>query len=239
MFCAVYSKDPHRHKLIFDHYENLCRQSVSFACVYIFECKDTPPPRFPAPWVLTSEPLSIYEAWNFGILYANTEFVMNLNLDDRLHTNAIELLQVHLDREKADLVGGDWEIKYTQEDTDRVSTCKPLTDVPFLPTWPPGSGTFTRLGSGSGERGTLGPATLWRRSLHKDVPRYPQRLQDGTVIRSIGDALWWMVIRDHLKKRLTRLPLIIGNYHSHPSEQAEFRYEAEWAFVKKSGLLSI
>jgi hypothetical protein len=61
---------------------------------------------------------------------------------------------------------------------------------------------------------------------HLQVPRYPYRFADGTLIRVIADALWWDLIRNHLGKRLLRLPLVIGHYRTWPGEQAEFRYSA-------------
>lgn len=239
VFCAVYHKDPLRSTLIFDHLQNLRQQTVPVNCVYVFENGDVPPSNFPAPWLTFSSPLSIYEAWNLGITASHTDFLMNLNLDDRLHPDAIERLQKFIEQEQADLVGGDWQIKYSQADTDIVSACSPVSSLPFLPSWPPLLGSHTRLGSGTGERGTFGPATLWRRELHRHCPRYPERLADGTVIRSIGDALWWMILRDKLNKKMLRLPMIIGNYHSHPAEQAEFRYEAEWNAVRRSAVLLV
>jgi hypothetical protein len=47
-------------------------------------------------------------------------------------------------------------------------------------------------------------------------------MMDGTVIRSAGDTIWWVLLEKSFKKKMTRLPLVIGNYYSHPSEQAEF-----------------
>jgi len=34
------------------------------------------------------------------------------------------------------------------------------------------------------------------------------------------------LIRNHMKKRLIRLPFVIGHYRTWPDEQAEFRYSA-------------
>ena len=86
-----------------------------------------------------------------------------------------------------------------------------------------GPGIRTRLGSGTGEQGTYGPATMWRLDAHIGAPRYPWRFPEGTVIRSAADAAWWLVLAKHLQKPLLRLPVVIGNYHYHPKEQAQYR----------------
>jgi hypothetical protein len=41
----------------------------------------------------------------------------------------------------------------------------------------------------------------------------------------IGDALWWQRVID-AGKRVLRLPFVVGRYHSHPGDQAEFRSPA-------------
>jgi hypothetical protein len=58
---------------------------------------------------------------------------------------------------------------------------------------------------------------------------------DGTLIRTIGDQIWWLMLADR-DKTIIRCPMIIGNYHSHPSSQAEFRHSAS---VEMEKLLSI
>ncbi len=39
---------------------------------------------------------------------------------------------------------------------------------------------------------------------------------------SCGDWLFWRELQKR-KKVIERLPYIVGNYHSHPGDQAEFR----------------
>jgi hypothetical protein len=125
--------------------------------------------------------------------------------------------------QEALLAGGDWNICYSQEETDAVLPSYPAAELPFDPAWPPYPGRRTRLGSGTGQRGTFGPATMWRAEAHFRAPRYPWRFSDGSLIRSAGDAAWWMVVGSHLRGKCIRLPLVIGHYHCHPQDQAEFR----------------
>jgi hypothetical protein len=147
---------------------------------------------------------------------------MNLNLDDRLAPDAVAQLQATL-AEGADLVGGDWQICFSQPETDAVSPCCPAQTIPFVGSWPPSPQLPTRLGSGTGERGTLGPACMWRMDLHQEFPQYLWQFGDGTLIKSIADLVWWSILEES-GKQLVRLPKIIGNYYSHPGEQAEFRH---------------
>jgi hypothetical protein len=223
VICAVWHGDADRERLLEGHAENLARQTVPVEPVYIFDGSDAPPATIPGHKVVAHENLSIYQAWNVGLALVGTPFVMNLNLDDRLAPDAVEVLENTLLREDAALVGGDWKICYSQEETDAVTPVFPADQLPFASSWPPAPGTRTRLGSGTGERGTLGPATIWRMDAHIGAPRYPWRFPDGTVVKVIGDSCWWTLVTQHLKKKAVRIADIIGNYHSHPNEQAEFR----------------
>ena len=108
---------------------------------------------------------------------------------------------------------------------------EPSDARPFFPDWPPVPNRETRLGSGTGQRGTYGPATAWRASLHQQLPHYPFRFKDGSPVRIIGDAVWWDLLQK-MGCRLVRLPWIIGHYHSHPDGQAEFRNPAESEHLK-------
>jgi hypothetical protein len=58
---------------------------------------------------------------------------------------------------------------------------------------------------------------------HIGVPRYPWRLPEGTTLKVVGDLAWWTLLTRHLKKKVVRVTDVIGNYHSHPNAQAEFR----------------
>ncbi len=235
VFCAVWNADPARHELLRGHIECLRRQSVPIDVVYVFDNNDRPPSWLDATAVTSRRPLSIYQAWNVAIQHCSTEYVMNLNLDDRLAPDAIETMEDFADANQAGLVAGEWNIRYCQEDTDEVKEAYRASALPFESPWPPQPGTVTRLGSGSGHRGTLGPATLWRRDLHDKAP-YPWQFASGEPIRIVGDLAWWTIIRKHLEVPVVRIPLVIGNYHSHPGEQAEFRTHDEHHDLSSQGI---
>jgi len=43
-----------------------------------------------------------------------------------------------------------------------------------------------------------------------------------------GDrAFWTAVMLGYGKESVLRLPIVIGNYHSHPNDQAEFRGKSD------------
>jgi FkbM family methyltransferase len=223
VICAVWHGDPRRWELLRGHFANLERQSVPIEIVYVFDGDDVAPPWLNAKTVSVQQELTIYQAWNVGLSLVKTPMVLNLNLDDRLAGNAIELLENALTREGASAIGGDWKICYSQQETDQTGDCYAADRLPVATEWPPQKGTVARLGSGTGHRGTLGPAVMWRMDAHIGFPRYPWRFQDGTPIRVVADATWWTILANHLQKKIIRLPVTIGNYHSHPEEQAEFR----------------
>jgi len=224
VICAVWSGDPKRGDLLRGHIANLARQTVPVEPIYVFDGNDWIPPWVKGRAVSVREKLGLYQAWNVALALAQTNFVMNLNLDDRLATDAVEVLERALGQNDAALVGGEWNITYSQKETDAIERCYPAELLPSIADWERrGPGIRTRLGSGTGEQGTYGPATMWRLDAHIGAPRYPWRFPEGTVIRSAADAAWWLVLAKHLQKPLLRLPVVIGNYHYHPKEQAQYR----------------
>lgn len=223
VICAVWHGDPDRMELLRGHQENLARQMVPVDPVYVLDGGDPVPEWLKGKAVSVQQPLTLYQAWNVALSLVETPLVMNLNLDDRLAPDAISTLEVHLFRHRADAIGGEWKICYTQPDTDAVDPCYPASRIPFVAEWPPARGAVTRLGSGTGERGTFGPAVLWRMDAHLQVPRYPWRTAEGTPLHIVGDTAWWSLLQGALRKKMVRLPSVIGNYFSHPAEQAEFR----------------
>jgi hypothetical protein len=52
---------------------------------------------FEMPHVVCIDPLTIYEAWDLAVKLAPTEYVLNLNLDDRLFSNSIALMKDFLE----------------------------------------------------------------------------------------------------------------------------------------------
>jgi len=220
VICAVWSGDPKRRELLEGHAKNLDAQTLAHERIYVFDAADTPPLALPGTAITASKPLSIYAAWNLALALVQTRLVLNLNLDDRLAPDGLEQLCAGA-RGGADLVCGDWRICYSQAETDAVLPCCPTSEVPYVRGWPLPRGTISRLGSAS-ERDTFGPACLWRMSLHRELPRYPWRFDDRTPVLSCGDWLFWRELQKR-KKQIHRLQTVIGNYHSHPRDQAEFR----------------
>ncbi|WP_225205140.1 glycosyltransferase family 2 protein [Novosphingobium huizhouense] len=218
VFCAVWHKDPDRHALLRAHRANLAAQTRPVEVIYVFDNGDDVPADLDARTIRLGEPVTIYEAWNFALAGVRTPFAMNLNLDDRLCSDAVAQMERAAEREQAMLVGGDWKICFAKAECDATGPCRPAIDLPFDPAWPPAPmpGRSVRLGSGSGDRGTFGPAVLWRMDVHLRLPRYPYRTAAGEPIRSVADTVFWSLV-DQLQMKRTRLPLIVGHYLSHPA----------------------
>jgi hypothetical protein len=223
VICAVWHKDPNRLALLRGHLDNLARQSMKVEPIYVFDGGDENPAGQKARAISVREELTIFQAWNAALSLVSTPLVMNLNLDDRLAPDAVEILEREMSRAQAVAVGGDWKVCYSQDETDTVEPCYPAERVPFIPEWPPRTGSFRRLGCGTHNFGSLGPATMWRMEAHVAVPRYPWRFAEGTLVRCAGDLAWWQALSSVVGGKVARVPMIIGNYHSHPSDQAEFR----------------
>jgi hypothetical protein len=152
VFCAVWHGDPRRIELLRAHQVNLARQTVPITPIYVFDGGDAVPAWLDGKAITVRESLTIYQAWNVALSLAGTPFAMNLNLDDRLAPDAVEQLETALMQHDAGLAAGDWNICYTQTDTDRVEPCYSVDRLPFVTDWPPPQGTRTRLGSGTGQR---------------------------------------------------------------------------------------
>ncbi|MFO0581856.1 MAG: hypothetical protein U0229_06275 [Anaeromyxobacter sp.] len=225
VFCAVWHKDPQRVERLRGHQASLDAQLAPVERIYVFDGNDTPPDWLKGKVVVSREPLGLYEAWNVALPLVRTEFVMNLNLDDRLNPEAVDLYEHALDA-GADLVGGDWRICFTQEEADTPEPCAPADALPMVTEWPPRPGRKARLGSGTRTPGTFGPACAWRTALHGQIARYPWQFGDRTPIRVIADAVWWMLL-EKTGKKLRRMPIIVGRYLSDPVNQAEFRSPAD------------
>jgi FkbM family methyltransferase len=236
VFCAVWHRDPLRHQLLEGHAENLARQTVPVDSIYVFDGGDKPPAWLASRALCVREPLSIYQAWNVALSLVASPLAMNLNLDDRLAPDAVATLEREILRTGAILAGGDWKVCYSRAETDAVELCYPAERLPFVPDWPPASGTSTRLGSGTGERGTFGPATAWRMDAHIGRPRYPWQLSEGTLIQNAGDLAWWTMLSSSPRVKIARLPIVIGHYQSHPKDQAEFRTPDERALFADPGI---
>jgi len=92
------------------------------------------------------------------------------------------------------------------------------------------------LGSGTRERGTFGPASIWRMDAHIGNPRFPWRLRDGSLIQVAADLVWWNTLIANPSFKTLRIPIVIGNYHSHPQDQAEFRARDERPLLSDPGV---
>jgi hypothetical protein len=242
VICAVWHQGPLRFELLKGHQSCIARQTIAVESVYVFDGGDTPPPDLKGKVVISREALTIYQAWNLALVTVGTPFVINLNLDDRLACDAIQIFESEMDK-GADLVGGDWLNCFSQGETDAVGASRSIEGIAVQRANPPPKDVPTRLGCllGDGRKYIgLGHAAMWRMALHREIPRYPMEARDGTLLRVIGDSIWWRLWANR-GKRLVYVPRIIGHYHSHPENQLEFRHSkrTEAACVKSHGLKEI
>lgn len=240
VICAVWHRQQDKDPLLRGHLANLIAAGAA-RIIYVFDAADRPPEwlrgsgRTSVSYVSVSDPLSIYQAWNVALSMVTSALVMNLNVDDRLAGDAIDRMSSPFDQDpEVFLVGGDWRVCFSDAEADAVVTTQPISALAFCPEWPPVPGHPTRLGSGDGARQTHGPACMWRLEAHRRMPRYPYRFADGSLIRIVGDAIWWHAIEHLMRKKIKRLPLILGNYRSHPETQAEFRHSAAEELQKQN-----
>ncbi|MQQ09941.1 glycosyltransferase family 2 protein [Epibacterium sp. SM1979] len=234
VFCAVWHKQPNKLELLRTHWENLKQQTLPVEPCYIFDNGDTPPDWLDAPWHSFSEPLTIYQAWAAGVAFAQTRYVMNLNMDDRLATDAAELMLRDLREQNAALVAGEWLVCFDHAFQSQSFASSHVAETVFISGWPPKPAENLRLGSGTGERiGTFGPATMW--DLEKTKRWYPTYFGNEAPILSRGDSIFWQyLIRSNMK--LTRLPQVIGRYYSSPDAQGEFRPHNDDENLKQFGV---
>jgi hypothetical protein len=184
VICAVWHNDKDREILLKGHMKTLDDQLTPVNRIYVFDGNDKPPEWLRGEIIISRSNLTIYEAWNVGLSLVSTPYVMNLNLDDRLQKNASELYISELDS-GSDLVGGEWEVCYSQDETDSRIYSEHLE---FHQDWPPKNGVKTKLGSGSGERGTYGPSCAWKMQLHASLPRFPYRFSNGETRKAGSHA---------------------------------------------------
>jgi|GEM_PF-4880415 hypothetical protein len=241
LFCAVYHRDENRHALIEEHLENIKSQSLPVEPIYVFEAGDQPSSAAKSYSIVSPSRLSIYQAWYMAMQHSNKKLLINLNLDDRLCPDAVARMSKYFDSDDVMLVGGEWVIANQVARPDQLRNVS-IRETYFDPAWPPKKRSFTRsgeslrLGSGTGERGTYGPATMFRRSLLEEL-QYPLKFGNGDLVESIADSLWWSLIKRKYPSGAIRIPEVVGIYHSDPSSQAEFRATNEWEKLQKSGLL--
>lgn len=243
VICAVWCGDKERSELLKLQRSNLDRQSVEHDRIYVFDGDDHMDTGFLRrndTVIRVDQKLTIFQAWNVALSLVQTDYVMNMSLDDRLYGDAIEEMERTLEIEQSFMVGGEWAIRFDRWEVEKVlDRCQDLK-LPLAMEWPPNPSdtTVKKLGSGDGSRGTYGPAVMWRMSAHNlaKCSRFPFRFYDGSLIRSAGDAAWSTIIRD-ANLKTSRIPLVIGNYHSHSGDQAEFRVSGEIEKLQTVGLM--
>lgn len=224
VFCSVWSKQKNKDILLKAHIKNLKSLNYTVEILYIFDSCDTPPDWFDENFYIIDTKTTIYNAWAIASKLVKTRYILNLNLDDRLSTDSIDILLGALIDNDAALSSGEWLISFVEPLNFSPFHSFDYSITSFQNEWPPKPMNLIRLGSGTGERGTFGPATIW--DLEKVGNDYPFKFDSGKDILSIGDSIFWSTLKFRNFK-MARINKIIGIYYSNPDEQAEFRFDNE------------
>ena len=232
VICPVWSLQENKLELLRGHLQNLRNQTIENHRVYVLEEEDTESFEFLTAelkedtsayhaLVWTARGSTMWEALAAGIEGVKTDYVMNLNMDDRLAVDSIGIFEAAMVR-GADLAGGEWDVCYSQMEADLPFESH-VPDRLVKSEWPPPAGEVCCLGS-SQNGTTFGPSVMWKMSLHKLLGTIPTRYGDNTRIRLLGDLAWWDLIqRSGLITE--RIPVVVGNYMSSPTTQLEFRFD--------------
>lgn len=120
--------------------------------------------------ITTHDIPTVYHAWNIGIQFSQSEYIVSANSDDRFYPGGLRLLAKTLDKYP------DYVLSYA--DVDRV---KEIDGKPF--------GRFEWAEGGLDEllQGCfLGPMPMWRRSLHEAYGMF------DASFASAGDYEFWL-----------------------------------------------
>ncbi|MFU1681454.1 glycosyltransferase family A protein [Phaeobacter piscinae] len=233
VFCAVWHKQPNKLELLRSHWANLKAQSIPVEPCYIFDNGDQAPDWLEAPWYSFDEPLTIYEAWSAATALSHTRYIMNLNMDDRLATNAVQTLVATADATNSTLVGGEWLVNFDESHLEQKFGVEDLWETGFSADWPPRKQANLRLGSGTAERGTYGRRHFGTWS------RWGSGIQAISAINHRSNrsetSIFWQMLADKNCK-FTRIPMIIGRYYSEEGSQAEFRPHKDNDHLRAHGI---
>jgi hypothetical protein len=220
--CSAWHKQQHLDQYFRQHSQALLRQTIPVKIIYV--CDGGMSLEAPGPgvtMVTVSEGIRTAEAFNLGLALANTPFFATLNIDDFFFRNALEVQVGAMKQIGCDAFYGDWEVRFTTEG-DIERDCFGLEQLRPCLDWPPEKAPGLRLGNGDGQRGTWGPAPIFRTEAIRSVGGFPKTFGDGTPIPTIIDFIVWHRMLE-ARKTVSRGELVVGSYYSNPETQQEFR----------------
>ncbi len=149
-------------------------------------------------YLRTEERESLYSAWNRGIRMARGRYISNANTDDRLKSDAFEVMASVLDgNPEVALVYADYYITATENQTfenhTRMGVCVRPDFHPAI------------MLSGC----QMGPQPMWRRSLHDEIGYFDTRYS------SAADYEFWCRIA--LRHSMRHIPAFLGLYFHNSS----------------------
>ena len=151
------------------------------------------------------ERVSIYEAWNIGILNSSSEFVMNTNVDDLLSSIAISELVNGLMIDGNLQFGLSYATYLVTKDPKSANEFNPDAAYRISQAVPYNHSSLMRFNY-------IGPCPLWMRSLHEKVGLF-----DSTM-KVAGDWDFWCRASQYFDFNLVNRPICL--YAERP-DQAE------------------
>lgn len=144
-------------------------------------------------YVRTEERETIYSAWNRGIKLAKSKYITNANTDDRLRSDAYEIMAKELDQDdEIALVYSDLLVTNSE---NQVFENHIRTGCIMNPEYAP----EIML-----DRCYMGPHPMWRKSIHSHIGFF-----DGNY-KSAGDYEFWCRIATQF--RMKHIPDFLGLY---------------------------
>jgi hypothetical protein len=128
--------------------------------------------------VTTDDIPTVYDAWNIGIRFSDSDYLTNANSDDRLYPGALSMLAKTLDKNP--------EYAVAYPDVDRVEKIGGDPVGQFV--WKEGGLTDLLTGC------FVGPMPMWRRDLHSKHGMFDPEY------KSAGDYEFWLRIASKNEK---------------------------------------
>lgn len=169
---------------------------------------------------------SMYAAWNRAIKLAKGAYLVPANVDDRLRTDACEIMADYLDAHA--------EIEMVCPDSFVIPAPNAIFDHGFEVSdeWPYTTGRLNFINSPHPQtiQCKIGNTPMWRKALHDEIGHF-----DLSYLIA-GDYEWALRLEAH-RKAIAWIPDVLGLFYFHPSTQGraygdQSSYESRRAILK-------
>jgi glycosyltransferase involved in cell wall biosynthesis len=182
---------------------------------------DVIPRRYPVKYLKLDKRVTIYEAWNIGILESNSEYITNMNSDDLNHKSYCDIMSRTLDGKN------DIGVSYCSWHTIG-SDIKKWSDIDVNKAVDGSPGNF----AGSFDSAQIGHMPMWRKSIHDEIGYF------RTDMPALGDAEMWMRIWQQTNYNFLWVRQALGAYRWRNGENAWHKYITPKEWEKFHGLVA-